>query len=98
MITLYLDLGKGLSAFLWKRYTRYVPSCISNLRPILLLTHPDHQATTGLSLPFELFGKPHQATYDFAETLLKTHLKTLGRSVQDELDVYMIGGKSGHVL
>ncbi|KAH8081835.1 HAD-like domain-containing protein [Filobasidium floriforme] len=51
-----------------------------------------YKATTGRDLPFVQYGKPHKATYDFAESMLRRHLKTLGRPNEHErLDVYMIG-------
>ena len=46
------------------------------------------QATTGRDLLFTQYGKPHTATYDFAEAMLRTHLKVLGRPNEDKgLDV-----------
>lgn len=50
--------------------------------------HSGLQATTGRDLPFSQYGKPHTATYDFAEAMLRTHLKVLGRPNEDKgLDV-----------
>jgi ribonucleotide monophosphatase NagD (HAD superfamily) len=42
---------------------------------------------TGLELPFTQFGKPHKTTYDFAETMLRRHLKQMGGDAESELDV-----------
>jgi ribonucleotide monophosphatase NagD (HAD superfamily) len=33
------------------------------------------QATTGKDLAYTQFGKPHRATYDFAQKMLERHLK-----------------------
>jgi ribonucleotide monophosphatase NagD (HAD superfamily) len=38
-------------------------------------------------LPFTQFGKPHKTTYDFAETMLRRHLKKVGGNAEAELDV-----------
>jgi len=38
------------------------------------------------------FGKPHRATYDFAQRMLERHLKEVrGVDPVDGMDVYMVG-------
>lgn len=39
----------------------------------------DVQQLTGCALPYTQFGKPHKATYDFAEKLLRRHVDEMGR-------------------
>ena len=47
----------------------------------------DEKDITGLELPYTQFGKPHTTTYDFAETMLRRHVKELGGDAQGDLDV-----------
>lgn len=54
----------------------------------------------GVELIMQIFGKPHQGTYEFAEKMLQAHRKKLleesgAVSARGELEsVYMIGGES----
>ena len=42
---------------------------------------------TGEALPYRQFGKPHAATYAFAEKMLRRHLTSLGDNPQAPLSV-----------
>ncbi|ORX38584.1 HAD-like domain-containing protein [Kockovaella imperatae] len=46
---------------------------------------------TGCPLPYEQFGKPHTATYEFAEKMLRRHLESRGEDPDQPLSVYMVG-------
>jgi len=46
-----------------------------------------YKEISGLELPFTQFGKPHKTTYDFAETMLRRHLKEIGGDSEGDLDV-----------
>jgi hypothetical protein len=57
----------------------------------------------GVTLQKKLFGKPHQATYEFAERRLTNHRKQLfglgdGDSKYGLKHVYMVGGRFGSLL
>ncbi len=45
-----------------------------------------YKQLTGCALPYTQFGKPHKATYDFAESMLRRHRSEMG---QGEVDAPM---------
>ena len=49
------------------------------------------KAVTGCHLPYTQFGKPHAATYDFAEDMLRRHMEALVPDASGPLKVYMVG-------
>lgn len=51
-----------------------------------------YKACTGLPLPYHQYGKPHHATYEFANTMLDRQAKSLG--VNAPLNVCVIDDPS----
>lgn len=57
----------------------------------------DSQATTTLDLVSTQYGKPHTSTYQFAESMLRDHIASIGGKRDKDLSVYMIGGELDHL-
>jgi hypothetical protein len=49
----------------------------------------DEKATTGTQFAYTQFGKPHAATYAFAEKMMRRHLNIMGRDPDGGLNVYV---------
>ena len=41
-------------------------------------------------MPYTQFGKPHKATYDFADKMLRQHLESLGGDPDQPLSVWVV--------
>lgn len=46
-----------------------------------------HQELTGSPMEYTQIGKPHTATYDFAERMLRAHMAKLGESLENGFSV-----------
>ena len=82
----YPQLRFGMGGF------RVGLEAVYNVSPLIWwVGAADSQTLTGAQLPFTQFGKPHAATYDFTEEMLRHHLRRLDPDSTGPIQVYMVG-------